>query len=143
MNRDDQFEQRLRRQPVKPIPSEWREQILTQAQAAQPARGENRVSRFAFHALWQKLIWPNPKAWAGLAAVWFAILGLNFASRDSAPRAEARLETAPSSEIRRLLKEQELLFAELIEHPARVAIEPPKPLTPGPHSRWRNEIVTV
>ncbi len=34
MNNDSQFENRLRRQPVKPIPAEWREEILDAARNA-------------------------------------------------------------------------------------------------------------
>jgi hypothetical protein len=143
MNRDDQLEQRLRRQPVKRIPSEWREQILTQAASGQPAPNENHVSRFTFHALWQKLIWPNPNAWAGLAAVWLVILGLNFASRDSAPRGAARPVAAPDSEMRRLLLQQELLYAQLMDLPLPPVAEPRKPVAPGPHSRRRVEFITA
>ena len=143
MNLDD-FEQRLRREPVKPIPSEWREQILTQARATQPeTRNSELGTASLLSVLWQRLVWPNPKAWAGLAAIWLVILGLNLASRDSAPRTEARMEPAPNSELRRLLKEQEQLYAELIERPLRPVAAPlanrPKRIPPGPHSWGRDE----
>lgn len=141
MNLED-FEQRLRRQPVKHVPSGWREQILAQARAVnQPAHDTQPAFGFLLSAFWKKTIWPHPKAWAGLGAAWLVILGLNFASRDSIPRNEARLEIPPGSEMRRLLRQQELLFAELIERPAPREAEQPKPVAPGPHSRRHEEIL--
>ena len=72
MNTEDQFEQRLRRQPVKSIPSAWREEILSTARAASPRLStldpRPGVLSIIRHQL-STLLWPHPKAWAGLAAV--------------------------------------------------------------------------
>ena len=62
----DDFEQFLSRQPLRPIPPGWRNQIL-------PAR-ESR---------WREWLWPSPVAWATLVAVWVVIIGLQLACRPS------------------------------------------------------------
>jgi hypothetical protein len=64
MNMD--FEEYLRSQSIRPIPSEWREEIL---RAAQP--------KPAAAPWWREWLWPCPRAWAGLAAAWGIILLLN------------------------------------------------------------------
>jgi len=64
MNSD--FEERLRRQSIRPIPTEWRKEILRAARA-QPAASP----------WWREWLWPCPQAWAGLAAAWGIILLLN------------------------------------------------------------------
>jgi hypothetical protein len=69
----DDFESQLQRQTPKPLPPEWRTEILQAARqaAAQPSRTA---------AGWSVWLWPCPQAWAGLAAVWVAILALNLAA---------------------------------------------------------------
>ena len=67
------------------------------------------------------LLWPHPKAWAGLAAVWLVILAVNFATRETTPRNFARQVAPPSPEMLMVLRQQQLLLAELVERP-----EPPR-----------------
>ena len=103
MNPDD-FETRLQRQPMRQIPGAWREQILSAARQASPARHAPPVlrsstaegGRTTHHALasrsllstfnhqFSTLLWPHPTAWAGLAAAWLVIIGINLATRDPA-----------------------------------------------------------
>ena len=54
------FEDRLRRTPLRMPPPEWRDQIL-----AAPA-----------HRNWRAELWPSLSAWAALAAVWLVLLAI-------------------------------------------------------------------
>jgi hypothetical protein len=146
MNTEDQFEQRLRRQPVKPIPSAWRQEILA---ATEHACAAGHASRITHHSLLATirhqlltLLWPHPKAWAGLVAIWVVILTLQIASRD---RTEivARNTPPPSPEMLIVLRQQRRLLAELVERPESHAAEPPKAIPPRPRSRCREAILAA
>jgi hypothetical protein len=108
MNPDD-FEKRLQSQPMRQIPGEWRKKIL---EGAQPAPHSSFVSR---HSFLSTLLWPNPKAWAGLAAVWVVILALQFGSRKASPMM-AMTPTHSTSETMMAIKDQQKILAELIEN---------------------------
>src|SRR2546430_18777 len=85
MNLDD-FEKRLQGQRMREIPSEWRNEILSatrQATDIQPAtRFTHHASRITYalstlnHHL-STILWPSPRAWAGLAAIWVIVLAVN------------------------------------------------------------------
>src|ERR1041385_8337991 len=89
MNSDD-FEKRLQRQPLRELPQDWREKIL---QEAESARHSSSVIRHSFlstiNSGLSTLLWPNPKAWAGLAAVWVLIFALHRHVGDGSPMAAA------------------------------------------------------
>ena len=129
MNRDDQFEKVLQRQTIKPLPSAWRDEILDAAISASP-----RSSRGNEALKISNLFWPNPKAWAGLAAAWALILGLNLANRETADPRLARRDAPPSPLVRELLQQQERLFAELVGPLETPEATPPKRVGPGPRS---------
>ena len=113
----EQFEQRLRRQPVKPVPTEWRAEILAAARDAQTTCHASRVTHQPFlstlHHQLSAFFWPHPKAWAGLAAVWLLIFAVNFSMRDSLPRLAVK-SAPPSPEVIVELKKQQRLFVELV-----------------------------
>ncbi len=135
MNRDDQFEKRLQRQPLRQVPAPWRDQILAAAKCGAVAPHASRVTRHA--SWWRELFWPAPQAWAGLAAVWLAILTVNIVSRDASTAAAIRV-VPPSPQMRQMLQQQEQLLAELVDE-ARTG-DRPKTLPSRPHSRAREEI---
>ena len=112
MNTDD-FEQRLQRQVLRQIPSEWRGEILDAA----ISRHSSRVTRHSFlstlnHQL-STILWPHPKAWAGLAAVWILIFCMDFSMRDTTPLV-AEKAAPPSPEVIVELRQQQRMLAELI-----------------------------
>lgn len=113
----NEFEQKLSRQPLRHIPAEWRAEILSAAREVQPTRHPSPVTRHSFLSTLNRqlsaLLWPHPKAWAGLAAVWVFIFVLNFSTRDKAP-VVAEKSTPPSPEIIAELRQQQRMLAELI-----------------------------
>ncbi len=64
------FEKRIAETPLRPVPPEWRGEILAAAQTP------DRHSRWI--ASVYALLWPHPYAWGALAACWVAIAALNF-----------------------------------------------------------------
>ena len=126
----DAFEQRLSRQPLKPLPGEWRAEILAVAREARVMRHSSFVIR---HSWLATLLWPHPKAWAGLAAVWLVILALNFSMRDTPP-VVAKKFTSPSPTLVAELRREQKMLAELIG-PADLSVaDRPRILFPKPRS---------
>ena len=134
----EKFEQRLSRQPLRPVPPEWRAEILA---AALPA--SRPVSRTSFLATCNMqhatLLWPHPKAWAGLAAVWVVIILVNLSLRDPSARV-AEKSAPPSPEMMAELRKQQRLFAELIGPREEFVADRSKYYSPKPHAR-RAEIL--
>ena len=134
----EQFEQRLSRQTVQEIPGEWRADILSAARAAQAvptsSRPAHRGSFFStFNHQLSALLWPHPKAWAGLAAVWVGIIALNLATQDRSPRI-AEISAPPSPAVMVELKKQQRLFAELVGNYETVDADRPRVFSPRPRS---------
>jgi len=146
MNRDDQFEKRLQRQPLRKIPSAWREEILSAAERAAASRHSSPATRHPWlstlNSQLSTLLWPCPQAWAGLAAVWLVILGASFATRE-APAMTSRQITPPSPQVRELLKQQEQLLAELVGPLEKPEAGRPRPLAPQPRSQRRDEFLSA
>ena len=137
MNLDD-FEQRLQRQPMRPPPADWRKQILSVAQAASSDFQKLPVSPAptswqTLHRATKALLWPAPRAWAGLVLIWLAILAVNHWSADEARGYALRTSGAPS-ELINAWKEQEQLLVELIGPSKSPVADRPKPVSPRPRS---------
>jgi hypothetical protein len=138
----DDFEQQLQRQPLRQIPAEWRKEILVAADVNQRNRSirEFTFAATTFRGLLSTILWPNPRAWAGLAAVWILILAVDFSLRDPAPAMAEK--SAPSSpEVMVELRQQQRLLVELMGSSQTREAEPPKFL-PRPRTA-RAEILTA
>ena len=133
----EQFEQRLRRQSLKKIPGEWRAEILSAARGAQITRHAPPTTPASWlstiNSRLSALLWPHPKAWAGLAAVWVGILVLNLSQRDQSPGAAEKF-SPPTPEVMAELRQQKLLFAELMGSPQTPDADRRKNVPPGPRS---------
>jgi hypothetical protein len=129
----NEFEQRLRQAPMKPVPADWRAEILAAAQPVAPTAARDLPKR-AFQPWWQALLWPHPKAWAGLAAVWIIILGLNVSQRDDAP-VRAEKSSPPSAETLVELRQQQQMLAELLGGHELPTADRPKTASPQPHAQ--------
>ena len=120
----EQFENRLSRQPLRKVPGDWRGEILV-------AAGVNRrkIREFTFAATvasgLRQIFWPAPAAWAALAAVWIFIFAVNFLMRDKTPVVAEKV-LPPSPEVVAALRQQKILFAELIGSSDAREAEPPK-----------------
>ena len=140
-----EFEKQLRRQPVKEIPSVWRAEILSAAQAAQPAPHVSRVTPHGWlstlNSQLSTLLWPHPRAWAGLAAVWVFIFTLNFFTQDKSVMV-AEKSAPPSPEVLVELRKQQKLYAELMGVNEPREADRPKDATSRPRTQ-RVEILTA
>jgi hypothetical protein len=123
----DEFEQQLRSQPLRSVPSEWRGKILEAAHAAH----ESHVTRQATSvSSWREWLWPCPQAWAGLAATWIILVVLHLAGPPASPSVAIQ---SPSPEKRMAVAEQRRELARLLDVPAD-STPAPKPTVPGPRS---------
>ncbi len=134
----DDFEQRLARQSLRQVPGAWRAEILAEARAVQATRHPSLVTRRSWlstinHQL-STLLWPHPKAWAGLAAAWIFILALNFSIQDKSP-ARAEKSSPPSPEVIVQLKKQQRMFAELMGPRDTAVADRTKIFVPRPRSQ--------
>ena len=88
MNSHD-FENELKRQPLRDIPPEWKREILRAASPGEP--------RGSWLLALRDVVWPSPAGWGALATVWLVIAGLKMATadpRDTKPVDYAQLHLA-------------------------------------------------
>jgi hypothetical protein len=135
---DDQFEQRLRNQPMRDVPADWQAQVLGVARAAgaNERRELSREATFAatIKARLSNLLWPCPQAWAGLAAAWLLIFVINFAGRDES-QPVAKKSPPPSPEMVAVLREQHRLLVELVGRTDPQDAEQPRVVPPRSERR--------
>jgi hypothetical protein len=137
----DEFEERLKRQPMRKMPPEWRLEILS---TAHKAGRLSHDSRSTFLTSWlstgysqlSALLWPHPLAWAGLAAVWMVILAVNFSSSGDT-QVLAKHITAPTPALMMAMREEERLLMGPVQLPP--ADRPKSPL-PRPRSEHRGDL---
>ncbi len=123
MNSD--FEKRLGRLSVRPVPKEWRSEILRAAQAqAEAARPVTSQTPW-----WREWFWPNPQAWLGVAAAWVVIFLLQLTSPDTAT---SRKPVQVNWQSMALLQQK----ADDFSLPGE-AVESPRPKRPDPALRPR------
>jgi hypothetical protein len=139
---DDEFEQRLQRQPLKKIPPAWRTEILV---AADVNRRNAPVRELTFAAtfpvlLWRELICPCRRIWVGLAPVWVALLVFNATHSDQNQPKIAKSTMAPG-EMRLALQDQQRILAEIIgpQWPTSPA-EPPRRPNNQPRSEQQSRL---
>src|ERR1035437_1002053 len=145
----DDFEKRLQRQPLRQLPSEWRQEILSAARQTSSPYHASRITHHAppsrsllstIHHQLSTLLWPHPVAWAGLAAVWVAILGINLTTRD-ASTAVAKHASPVSPQVFLAFQEQERLLTELLGPRETPVAERPKAGPAWPRSERRREMM--
>src|SRR5664280_805406 len=119
----DDFENKLRQQPLRPIPGQWRSSILARAAEKTRPRSVGFDSR---QSLIARLLWPYPRAWGALAVIWTVLLTIHI-SLSAGSSSQVRQDTSPSPQVAQVLKEQRRLMAELIGQSSIPDAEPAKP----------------
>lgn len=146
-----EFEKHLQSQPMRPVPPHWRQELLSAARQASVAHNSARAGHraHASHSLLSTInsklstfLWPHPAAWAGLAAIWVIVLGLNFTTQDAALRI-AKHTSPASPELLMAFQEQQRLLNELIGPHETPSAEPPKPSPARPRSDRRTGLMMV
>ena len=132
----DSLEQKLRRQPLRQVPAEWREEILAAASSASCPSFLSALN----HQL-STLLWPSPVAWAGLAAIWILIFAVDFSTRDNSP--VVAKSAPPSPEVIVELKQQQRMLAELMGPRETRVTGPSKTFDRQPRSERCFEILTT
>ncbi|HTA31702.1 MAG TPA: zf-HC2 domain-containing protein [Candidatus Cybelea sp.] len=99
---------------------------------APSAMGQSALKNF-WRISWEELIWPSRGAWAGLAALWVAMLAINVSLSDHGSDAGARASS--TQEIMQAWAEQNRVLAELVQ-PSFTLPAPPPNL---PHPRSQKE----
>ncbi len=133
--RPEDFEKELQQRVLRRVPGEWREEILRAACSAAPPATEpgpswlSTLSRCL--AAW---LWPSPKAWASLAAVWIVIVAVNFLRGSDDPIIAAAPVVAPPRQLLDVVREQRRELARLVESPVPAAADEPRTLSPRPRS---------
>jgi hypothetical protein len=146
MNAENPFEKRLERIPQRPVPPAWRREILSAAREAAPPQqiaisGISLISRV--NSMLTALLWPNPRAWAGLAAVWFLMFGLSIATREPSQAGYAQRPVGPSPQMREMLRQQERLLAELVGPNGTSEHDSSKPTAPRSQGGRREDFVNA
>jgi hypothetical protein len=135
MNPDD-FEKRLQRQPLRQVPSEWRAEILQHAASSRPSFVTTHSQRLS------AILWPHPKAWAGLCAAWVLIFTVHFATSDHS-QVVAKKAEPPSPQVLAALQQQKRLLAELVGQSSPQDADRPKPSGVQPRSERRSELLSA
>ena len=117
MNEEAQsFEQRLKRQPVRQVPTEWRQEILKAAGETQSNSQPTTIAEYSFLSNLNRhlasVLWPHPVPWAALAAIWIFIFAVNSSIQDRQPAVAEKIPP-PSPEVLAELRQQQRLFIEL------------------------------
>jgi hypothetical protein len=142
MNPED-FEKQLKRQPVRPVPVEWRAEILAAANVASVASPAPRPTASLISTLNSRLsalLWPCPQAWAGLAAVWLVIFAVNYSMQDNSGIVASKSPPSTSPEAIMVLQEQRKLLANLMAPYDESPAEPPKPFIPRPRGELSSPV---
>lgn len=98
--------------------------------------GSTQTRRF-LRDVWLQLVWPSRRAWAGLAAVWLALLAANLGMKATLPGLPAA-QPPHSPPLAQEIAEQRRLLAELLPPPS-----PPSVVPAPPRERPRSERSTL
>jgi hypothetical protein len=133
MNFDD-FEKKLQHQPLRQIPSNWRESILRQAREQTPSTTLRPLLIRAVLIIWRELIQPCRYAWSAMAALWLAFWMINSHIEFAEPTTRMAKSSPAASEQIRSFAEQRRVLVELTSPIDLSPAERPRRSDPKPHS---------
>jgi anti-sigma-K factor RskA len=125
---NDDFEKLLARQRLRPIPPEWRAEILRAART--DSRDEATASETAA-SWWRALFWPSPIAWISVACAWVVIIGMNIAARPERDKASAAAPLPATDASFALLIQERDTLDEISQAQPEPAAPPQKQTPPG------------
>lgn len=127
----DPFEKEIRQRWFRAPPAEWRASILRTVRTANLDQKPVRLECHPPRSWRRELFWPCREAWAGLAAIWICILGLNAATHsESGSRKSSKAERQATLIA---LAERRRELAALLD------LQPPQPVEPLPKPRSDNQ----
>lgn len=94
MNRPENFEEQLKRTPMRSIPSDWKTDILSSRSSTKAVKTTSKVG---WKTRLQELLWPSPIAWASLAAIWMILIAAQLNS-DSSQENQVLIASSAKSE---------------------------------------------
>jgi|SRR5579883_70754 hypothetical protein len=131
------FEKRLQQQPLRPIPSHWRDEILGAASGECAARanlGDRKLSSVLI-LLWRELIHPCPVAWSGMVGLWLMLWAVNAHLRSGDEPELNSGQTASESQRIQSFKEARGVLVELTGPLEEPGDNPARHTRPKPHTQ--------
>ena len=125
-------------QSLAPRLDKLREEVLAAelSQATSPVLIKRRnIFTAIILKLWNELIWPSRRTWAGLAAVWVALAVVHFSQHDRG----ATFQVSPDPQILEAWNEQQAIFEQLANERRQLAEKTPAnapPITPEKSANW-------
>jgi hypothetical protein len=92
--------------------------------------------------LWQELILPARRIWAGFAFIWLVIAAINLAQFSGSPNMEAKSKPV-STETLLAWREQERILADLSGWTDSRDADKPRSFSPKPRSEWEGRWCVV
>jgi len=125
------FEEQLKSQPFRPIPPQWRQEILQAAQAEVEPNVTKPAAAHFVRSWWRELLWPCPQAWAALAGIWMVLFWVSFRIGEPVvPKSANMRPLVIPPQILMALQEQHRFYLELIQPaPVQEAETKPRPRT--------------
>jgi len=141
----EDFEKKLKQRPMRPVPAEWRAEILAAAKAAACASSRDAARKtaplFIISSYLSNIFCLRPGALAGLAAAWALILIFHLSTHDGS---SVTANSAPvSQEVITQVREQRLFYAEMVGLPEPRDVEPRKAFLSRPRSEGRCRMMTA
>jgi len=132
----ERFEQELKRQALRAVPADWRQEILAAAREANVNKPRGKEVAAGWWVGWVAF---RRLAWGGLAAAWVLILGLNWAA--NRPGGEGAVEAVFSPAVVALAWQQSQQIAEGLDRAE--SLEPRAAGTERPRSAVTFELRAV
>ncbi len=111
--------------------------------AALPARSQLSTLNSQPASLWERLLGPNPLAWAGLAAVWLVLLAVNRNGSEPATSSASRASLPSEAAVAEIVRENRRQMAELLNFDEPQAAPPARSEPYPKRSQRRTDFAVV
>lgn len=111
--------------------------------AALPARSQLSTLNSQPASLWERLLGPNPLAWAGLAAVWLVLLAVNRNGSEPATSSASRASQPSEAAVAEIVRENRRQMAELLNFDEPQAAPPARSEPYPKRSQRRTDFAVV